>query len=158
MMRYIVARPLKVGDRTAQPGEELPEAARWPNVKSYISGGYIVAAPEVADQSERIARLEADVAALQQELGVSADAGETGDTPDTNGTDDDASGDAGVSDDAESDGNAEPPTDGSGADTTTAPASDDDQQGAGGDANIGTASKPDGGKARSAKRGSKKGT
>lgn len=67
MLRYIVTRPIKVGQRTLQAGDEVPEAAGWRNLKAYIAGGYILAVPvpQGGPDMERMEQLEADVADLR---------------------------------------------------------------------------------------------
>jgi hypothetical protein len=44
---YICKRRLKVGDGYREPGELVPEAATWPNVRRYIDQGLIEFAPVV---------------------------------------------------------------------------------------------------------------
>lgn len=39
---YVGKRPLKLGKETLQPGDEIPEAARFPRLESWIRSGAIV--------------------------------------------------------------------------------------------------------------------
>lgn len=49
-MRYYATRPLRVGDGTRQPGEEVPEAAEWKNIRLFIGKGWIAAVPDEVRQ------------------------------------------------------------------------------------------------------------
>lgn len=53
-MRYIVGQrgPLKVGDDMRQPGEAVPEAAEWPHLHTWVSGGYVVQLPDGAETAQ----------------------------------------------------------------------------------------------------------
>jgi hypothetical protein len=44
---YICKRRLKVGDGYREPGELVPEAATWPNLRRYIDQGWVEFAPVV---------------------------------------------------------------------------------------------------------------
>jgi hypothetical protein len=76
-MRYIVGNrgPLKVGDRDRQPGEPIPEAAEWPNLYTYVSGGYVIEVPDAASaESFDITALKADDAKAFVEASTDLDA------------------------------------------------------------------------------------
>ena len=38
---YVARRRLKIGDEWREPGEEVPEAATWRNLHSYLSSGAV---------------------------------------------------------------------------------------------------------------------
>lgn len=76
--RYIVQRPLKVGDTMLQPGAEVPAAAAWRNLSSYVASGHIAVIPEAEAQVERIDALEQRIAELEGRLGAAADSNDTG--------------------------------------------------------------------------------
>jgi hypothetical protein len=40
---YIARRQLKVGDSYRQPGDPIPEAATWPNLRAYLEEGHVEA-------------------------------------------------------------------------------------------------------------------
>lgn len=46
--RYILRRQLNIDGRFRLPGEEIPEAATWPNLYSYLDLGWV----EVLDEDE----------------------------------------------------------------------------------------------------------
>lgn len=48
-MAYIALRPLKISDEiTRQPGEVVPEAEGWTNVRNYLGVGYLKEVPDPA--------------------------------------------------------------------------------------------------------------
>jgi hypothetical protein len=53
MAKYLIRalRQLKVGDSTRQPGELVPEAAEWPNLRHYESLAWLERVPVPNDYS-----------------------------------------------------------------------------------------------------------
>ena len=45
-MAYIALRRLAIGNGWREPGEPVPEAATWPNLAPWISGGYVKEVPD----------------------------------------------------------------------------------------------------------------
>lgn len=41
MKTYRALKPMRVGDSVRQVGELVPEAAEWPNLRTYLSSGYL---------------------------------------------------------------------------------------------------------------------
>ena len=39
---YVARKTLRLNGRTIKPGTEVPEAASWPRVESWVRSGYIV--------------------------------------------------------------------------------------------------------------------
>lgn len=82
-LQYVARKSLKVAGRTVQPGEIVPEAATWKNVKAWVNDGSLAVAVEVpegtvenaelktqiADLAERLAALECLVAGVNEEDG-----------------------------------------------------------------------------------------
>jgi len=40
-VKFIARRPMKIGQKRFRPGDEVPEAASWTRVESWIRSGYI---------------------------------------------------------------------------------------------------------------------
>jgi hypothetical protein len=53
-MTYVALRPLRVGGRTRQKGELVPEAATWHNIDAYVRGGRIAPVPVTAVNAEEL--------------------------------------------------------------------------------------------------------
>jgi hypothetical protein len=51
---YVAKRQMKVGDSVRQPGDLVPEAAAWPNLRRYIDLGWIEFAPVVNGQLQKL--------------------------------------------------------------------------------------------------------
>jgi hypothetical protein len=63
-IQYVARKPIKVGDRTIQPGEVVLAAATWKNVGAYVNSGHLAVALEVPEGAVQDAELKAQVAAL----------------------------------------------------------------------------------------------
>lgn len=71
-IHYIARRRLNVGGRTIEPGEVVPGAGDWRNVKAYVDNGSLAVGMDVpaeavdnADLKAQLAQLSARVAALE---------------------------------------------------------------------------------------------
>lgn len=41
MANFVAQKPIKVGDEIRQPGELVPEAADWPDIRPWTGGGFV---------------------------------------------------------------------------------------------------------------------
>jgi hypothetical protein len=67
-LQYVARKPMKVEGRTIQPGEIVPEAATWKNVKAYVNDGSLAIAVEVAEGAGENAELKVEVATLAERV------------------------------------------------------------------------------------------
>lgn len=83
-MRYYATRPLKIGDGTRQPGEEVPEAAEWKNLRLFIGKGWIAAVPDEVRQppppppTRRVGRRRDQTGSTGTQTGEGEGASQTG--------------------------------------------------------------------------------
>lgn len=67
-LNYVARKPLRVGGRTIQPGEVVPEAAGWKNVRAYVNDGSLAIAVAVPEGAVEDAELKAQVATLTERV------------------------------------------------------------------------------------------
>lgn len=68
-MGYVVGRgKLRVGEEDRYPGQPVPEAADWPNLRTYLRNGTVVLAPDANADDPRMALLQQSFEALHAEL------------------------------------------------------------------------------------------
>jgi hypothetical protein len=61
-LHYIARRRLTVAGRTVEPGEIVPEATSWRNVKAYVDNGSLAVGVNVSDEAVANAELKAQLA------------------------------------------------------------------------------------------------
>lgn len=73
MATYVALRPMKVGNDLRQPGELVPEAADWHDIRPWIGSGYV---KEITDEEaarirgEKKTDTRVEAAPAQDEVGV----------------------------------------------------------------------------------------
>jgi hypothetical protein len=67
-LQYVARKRMRVAGRTVEPGEVVPEAAIWKNVKAYVDAGHLAVAVEVPEGEVENTELKVQVAALTERV------------------------------------------------------------------------------------------